>query len=232
MGELYRLEFPNGKSYIGITKQTAAQRFARHVKKTRAGQRNAVNNAIQKYGVDAVRVVTLVVADWGYLCAAEKRAIEAFKTRAPRGYNLTAGGEGVPGLPCSPSTREKISKANSGRKLTDAQRAKISKALRMRGPVTEATRRKLSEAITGKTHAAAVRAKCGVANIGRTITEEAKAKQRATVLAKGGGVCFDARRGKWLAYVKVARKTKILGRFDTQEAARAARSAKIKEMYP
>jgi hypothetical protein len=228
VGELYKLDFPNGKSYIGITNETALKRFTRHVKKANAGQKQAVTNAIRKYTPQAVRVSTLVVArDWEYLCALERKAIAAFGTREPHGYNLTDGGEGVLGLECRPETRAKLSAANSGRKLTVAQRAKISAALKQRPPPTEETRAKLSTANTGKVHSSETRAKCGVANIGRVISPEAKAKQRATVLAKGGGVCFDKTRGKWLAYCKVDRKTKILGRFDTEALARQARNEAI-----
>ncbi|MEK0418306.1 MAG: hypothetical protein RI949_2312 [Pseudomonadota bacterium] len=233
MGELYRLDFPNGKSYIGITNETAALRFARHIKKANAGQKQAVLNAIRKYSPRQIKVRTLVIADdWGYLLDLERKAIRAFGTKAPRGYNLTDGGEGVLGLGCAPETRAKISAANTGRRLTDEQRAKLSDALRRRGPPSEATRAKLSGANSGKTHSPETRAKCGIANLGRAISDEEKAKQRATVFAKGGGVCFDKARGKWLAYYKLNRKTKILGRFDTKELARAARDAAVKREYP
>jgi hypothetical protein len=233
VGELYRLDFPNGKSYIGITNETAALRFARHVKKANAGQKQAVLNAIRKYSPGRVKVSTLVIAnDWGYLLDLERRAIQAFGTKAPSGYNLTDGGEGVLGLECRPETRAKISAANLGRKMTDEQRAKVSEGLRRRDPPSETTRAKLSAANSGKIHSPETRAKCGVANLGRVISGEEKVKQRTTVFAKGGGVCFDKARGKWLAYYKLDRKTKIIGRFDTQELARAAREAAVKQQYP
>ena len=231
MGALYILTFQNGKQYIGITSQTTELRFARHWKKSIAGQDNAVNRALRKYGRDAVSARTLVIADdWGYLCLLEKSAIKAYNTLAPNGYNCTLGGEGVLGLPCEPATREKISKANTGRKLTEAQKGKISAALRARGPVSSETRGKLSVANTGKVMPPDIRRKCGLANIGRVMGPEAKAKQRATVIAKGGGVCFDKARQRWLAYVKVDRKTKILGRFDTEALAREAREQALSEI--
>lgn len=232
MGALYCLTFPSGKQYIGITTETVRSRFLRHVKKTQAGQKNAVNLAIAKYGAHTVQVRALVVADdWNYLCAMERRAIAVFETLSPNGYNLTSGGEGVPGLPCRNDTRRKISKANKGRVLTEEQRIKLVAALRRRGPPSEETRKKIAAGNTGKKHRAETKAKCGLANLGRVITPEEKKKQRETVFAKGGGVCFDKTRGKWLAYVKKDRKTKILGRFDTPEAARSARETALRELW-
>lgn len=231
MGELYALTFPNGKQYIGITNQTADVRYARHWKKTAAGQNNAVNHALRKYGRAAVTVNTLVVADdWDYLCELERRAIAAFGTFAPGGYNTTHGGEGVLGLACKPETREKIAAANRGRKFTDEQRAKVSEGLHNRPPPSPETRAKLSKATKGRTHSEESKRKCGIANVGKKMTPVMKAKQRLTVYAKGGGVCFDKGRDKWLAYVKIDRKTAILGRFDTEAAAREARNKKQAEM--
>jgi hypothetical protein len=231
MGELYALTFPNGKQYLGITNQTAEARYARHWKKTTAGQNNAVNHALRKYGRAAVTVKTLVVADdWDYLCELERRAIAAFGTFAPGGYNTTHGGEGVLGLVCKPETRAKLSAINTGKKYTPEQCARLSEILRKRPPPSPETRAKLSAALMGKTHSEESKRKCGVANIGKKMTPAMKAKQRLTVYAKGGGVCFDSTRGKWMAYVKLNRKTTILGRFDTEAAAREARNKKQAEM--
>lgn len=232
MGVLYALHFPSGKIYIGITRETAEARFARHVKKANAGQPQAVCGAIRKYGRSSVRVETLAIAEWGYLQDLERRAIQVFKTQAPDGYNLTQGGEGVLGVVCRPETRAKISAANKGRQLTQEQRLKVSEALRRRDPPTAETRAKISVANKGRTMPPEVRAKCGLANVGRVISPEEKAKQRATVFAKGGGVCFAASKNRWLAYVKVARKTKIIGRFKTEAEARAARTEAMKVLHP
>ena len=50
--------------------------------------------------------------------------------RAPEGCltNMTLGGEGISGKPCTDETRAKMSKANKGRTHADEIRAKISKA--------------------------------------------------------------------------------------------------------
>src|SRR3990167_9897883 len=88
-GCLYRLMFPNRKAYIGITKCTAEARFAQHAKAARIAKTGcAVHLAIEKYGSESVKVETLVVADAEYRKQLEPKAIEAFNTRAPHGYNL------------------------------------------------------------------------------------------------------------------------------------------------
>ena len=233
MGELYRLRFPSGKAYVGITVGTAQRRFRKHVANTNAGLDNAVHSAIKKYGAESVEVETLVVAsDWDYLCELEKCAIEAFGTLAPKGYNLTTGGEGVPGRSPSPEERERIAAKLRGRKIPEEQRLRLVEGLRRRAPPTAETRAKLSKANKGRKITPEHRAKSGLANIGRVISEESKAKQRATVFAKGGGVCYCEARGKWLAYVKVARKTKVLGRFDTEAKAREVRNEALAALHP
>jgi group I intron endonuclease len=96
MGCLYRLTSPSGKAYIGITSKTADERWSVHQMRVREGRSQAIQKAIRKYGAENFKVETLVIADdWQYLCDLERKAIIAFGTRAPTGYNLTAGGEGV-----------------------------------------------------------------------------------------------------------------------------------------
>ncbi len=95
MGELYKLTFPSGKSYIGITSTTAAERFEKHWL-NRKSLHFAISLALRKYGRASVTVETLAMEeDWTLLCAMEIAAIESHGTRAPGGYNMSAGGDGV-----------------------------------------------------------------------------------------------------------------------------------------
>jgi group I intron endonuclease len=117
MGCLYQITSPSGKSYIGISSKTTAERWAKHVEHS-LGKREsgALYSALRKYGSDAFMVKTLVIADkWHYLCDLERKAIAVFGTKAPNGYNVTDGGEGVP-----------------GRVLTDEQRANLSSGQKRR----------------------------------------------------------------------------------------------------
>lgn len=108
MACLYRITFPGGKSYIGITVMTAPQRFYRHASAAKKGSKLAVHAAIRKYGEGTAKLETLAIASWEYVKELEKKVIAAFDTRPPRGFNLTDGGDGITGHKHSERTREKL----------------------------------------------------------------------------------------------------------------------------
>lgn len=111
MGCLYQLTSPGGKSYIGISSKSTEDRWAKHTEHA-FGKRNAgaLYAALRKYGVESFKVKTLVIADdWDYLCEIEKRAIVAFGTKSPNGYNITDGGEGTVGRIIDDEERSNIS---------------------------------------------------------------------------------------------------------------------------
>ena len=69
-----------------------------HQMRVNEGRSQALQLAIKKYGADTFKLETLVIADdWEYLSDLERKAIQAYGTMAPGGYNLTIGGEGVIG---------------------------------------------------------------------------------------------------------------------------------------
>jgi hypothetical protein len=94
MGTLYKLDFSSGKSYIGITECSAEKRFLQHQKSATAGLRFPVYEAWRKYG--APKLSTLAILESYDLGATEIRAIKAFGTLAPNGYNISEGGERSP----------------------------------------------------------------------------------------------------------------------------------------
>lgn len=93
------IDFPNGKSYVGITSFSAAERLAGHLYETaRWGNKKYVGSALTKYA-EQFTVTELVYSDdWKALCALEKQYIAHYKTKKPLGYNLTDGGDGSKGL--------------------------------------------------------------------------------------------------------------------------------------
>lgn len=127
-GFLYRLTFPNGKAYIGITSWTVEARFLEHCANARRKNRTyAVHAAIRKYGPENIKVETLASADdWAFLGDMEIKAIAEHGTYSPSGYNLTRGGEGMFDL-CLES-RLKKSAALVGRVISPESRKKISEA--------------------------------------------------------------------------------------------------------
>ena len=157
--QLYKLDFPNGKSYIGITSKTAQERFIGHCNP--AQKQNLCQKAIHKYGKENVIINVLAECDnWELLCIAEQEAIEKFNTITPNGYNLTLGGEGTYGLKWSEESKSKLSEIgkknmtedkkmcllmiNKGRKATEDTKNKISEAGKKRASPSEETRKKLS----------------------------------------------------------------------------------------
>jgi hypothetical protein len=126
--QLYKLDFPNGKSYIGITSRTAQKRFVGHIASSRNRPRGIVSFAIGKYGSENVALTVLGECDnWELLCLAEIEAIEMLNTKSPNGYNLTDGGDGCLGRQKTAEEIEKIRRANLGRKATDEAKSNMRK---------------------------------------------------------------------------------------------------------
>lgn len=197
-GCLYRLTFPNGKSYIGVTKNSATRRFAKHVSVSESNTERSflVHRAILKYGASNVVVETLAVGVWHYLMQLEVRAIAAFNTKAPNGYNIADGGQGRVGVKASEETLIRMRAAQRGRTVSDETRARISasksgkkqsadaiaaRAKALKGHAVSAqTRAKLSAANKGHPVSAEQREKLSAAGMGNRHTAETRAKMSAS----------------------------------------------------
>ena len=189
MGELYQLFFPeSGKSYIGITTKTAIWRYSIH-KKMVTGKRNyPLYNAWRKYGDPSLSILAVLEND--ELAGTEIRAIRAFKTLAPNGYNLSLGGELAPskhplvaqkisksltGKKLSQATKDKIGAIHKGKTLSDKHKAAISK--RHKGThLSEERKRKLVEANKKRTY---LKGWHHTAETCRIISESQRGKKRS-----------------------------------------------------
>jgi hypothetical protein len=166
--------------------------------------------------------------------------------------NLTDGGEGGYGAVRSQETRDKIGRANKGKKLTPEHIEKMRIAnlgkkhtdlakekcrAAMLGRVfSDGHRIKLSAANALRTHTSESRAKMSAAKRGGTHSGEHNSKIRASGLQKGPqtnnvtgykGVRPSASRKKWLAKITTDKPTE-LGSFKTPEqAARAYDAAAV-----
>ena len=121
---VYKHTCPNGRAYIGITKQNLERRW-------RSGTHYDYNRRffleIVKYGWDNFKHEVLA-SGLSYEAAKQKETeyIEKFKTADERfGYNQTLG-VGGKGFTKSLETREKLSKAHRGRKLSPEHCRRIS----------------------------------------------------------------------------------------------------------
>lgn len=171
MGQLYALDFPNGKRYIGITTKTAEVRFKGHEQALRTAKTNGpmLYRAWRKHGAPALTVLAIVEDE--DLFETERRAISVFGTLSPGGYNLTEGGEA--GCSQHPEVRAKIGAAS--RNPSDETRAKLSAAGRGKKMSPEAIAKR-SAARRGKKRSPEAVAKTNAANRGRKHSAEARAR--------------------------------------------------------
>jgi group I intron endonuclease len=146
----------NGKIYIGQTKYSLDKRIAQHIK----DNKTPVQKAINKYGLESFEISIIDEADTRKeLSEKEVYWIKELNSKAPNGYNLTDGGDGL--INPTKETREKIGKASSIRnkgsigwnagltKETDERLMKLSKKLSGRKQ-TEESNDKRSNSLSGK----------------------------------------------------------------------------------
>jgi len=161
----------NGKRYFGITSQNPERRWG----KGGNGYKSTPHfySAIQKYGWDNFShtiLYTELTQEQAY--EIEKYLIATYKTQDRQyGYNILEGGQAttIPpeirdkmskamrgnknglGHPCSEEKKQKISKAQKGRKLTEDHKKKLSEAAKKRHvPCTQDKKEKLSKSYPNK----------------------------------------------------------------------------------
>lgn len=116
----------NGKLYVGLTTLRVANRWAIHLNAASSGSSSAIHCAIRKYGagVFVVEQIATLLPGMGIddLRQLERDIIAQEGCMAPRGYNLTTGGEGMVGTEFSDIQRNKLSAA-----WTDDRKADLAK---------------------------------------------------------------------------------------------------------
>jgi|SRR5882762_437772 len=134
----------SGKMYVGVTSRTLAKRWNQHLYD--AGHRGCghFHSALKKYGAKAFHREVLISTDDAHsLFNLERLFIVLFQTTDLRfGYNLSAGGEGNPGLSISAERKLAVSNAQRGKPKSAEHRAKLSAALKGRGAFYDKTGQK------------------------------------------------------------------------------------------
>mgnify|MGYP001575065568 CR=1 FL=1 len=150
-GCLYKIDFTNGKSYIGVSKFGLEARMKGHRDAARRpNPKTALHRAMAKYGETAYSASALIIAkDFEYLKLMEIAAISAFGTKLPNGYNMTDGGDGQLGVLFSPETREKIASKRRGKDTMPPETRKKLAGLLKGRIFSDEWRRKLSLAGMG-----------------------------------------------------------------------------------
>ena len=98
-GYIYKIPFPNGKCYIGLTRRTIEERWKEHNKDAKGGDTKCLYNAIRKYDmIDTFQMIEIDTAETKEeLCKKEIAHIEINNSNSAgiNGYNMTDGGDGV-----------------------------------------------------------------------------------------------------------------------------------------
>lgn len=186
--KVYKHTSPNGKCYIGITRQDPKMRWRKdgsgYIKNTYFW------NAIQKYGFENFKHEILFSGLTKE--EAEQKEIEliAFYQSDNRnfGYNIEHGGNSVGKLSDetkkkialanknrSPETREKLRNAVLGKKFSIEVRQKMSQS-RIGREFSEDSRKKISDALTGIKRSDETKQKISDSKSGKKLTEEHKQK--------------------------------------------------------
>lgn len=122
---VYRHVFPNGKIYVGVTSQRPKSRWknGKHY-----AYNSIVGRAIDKYGWENVIHEILFLGLSGIEAKSkEQELIKEYQTQdISRGYNLTAGGDGMVGFKTREETKAKLSAINTGKHHTEESRKKMS----------------------------------------------------------------------------------------------------------
>jgi group I intron endonuclease len=106
----------NGKSYIGKTEKSLATRRDLHLATAKQKSQFAFHKAIVKYSSSAFEWQVLDTAEnLQDLNQKEQHYISLYESFGPKGYNMTAGGEGQSGWVPSEQTRQTWSQQRRGK---------------------------------------------------------------------------------------------------------------------
>ena len=118
-GSIYKIIFPNGKHYIGLTTTSLEQRTKQHKQSAKSGDTKCLCKALRKYDmVETFELIEIDTADTlEELCEKEIRYIAEYNSyyMNGNGYNMTYGGEGNHGYVFTEEDKQKISEAQKKR---------------------------------------------------------------------------------------------------------------------
>lgn len=142
-GFIYKLTCTvNGKGYVGLSAVAFKKRMQGHRSKALSGKLEigcrALNNAIRKHGWDAfTKEIIMHNVPKAELGRAEQAMIAAHGTLAPRGYNLSIGGETSPML--VPAIQERARVVMQSREVVEKRR-KVFGSVRFKERVSKASK--------------------------------------------------------------------------------------------
>jgi group I intron endonuclease len=140
----------DGKVYVGKANDVK-RRWEKHRAAAREGSDGLLYRAMRKHGVEnfQIRVIDEADDESYVLNTLEPMWISRLRDEGAELYNLTNGGDGIPGLVHSEETKRKMSESQRGKKISDEQKLKL-REVNLGKTHSKETRRKLSEASSGK----------------------------------------------------------------------------------
>ena len=98
-GYIYKIQFPNGKHYIGLTTTSIEQRTKEHKRLAKSDDTRYLYNALRYYNmVDTLKLIEIDTADTlEELRKKEIGYIIEYNSYYKNGYNMTFGGDGANG---------------------------------------------------------------------------------------------------------------------------------------
>jgi hypothetical protein len=131
-GKIYKIVFPNGKHYIGLTTRILDERKKEHNESAKLENptKKIVHRALKKFNmIDTFQLIEIdnTATSIEELYEKEKFYIEQYNSyyKNKKGYNMTFGGDGNHGYVFTKADRKKLSKAQKKRCENPVIRAKL-----------------------------------------------------------------------------------------------------------
>ncbi len=135
-GYIYKIQFPNGKHYIGQTICSLEKRKREHKSAAKSGLTNVLYNALRKYEmVDTFELIEIDKADTSEeLSEKEILYIQEYNSyyMDGNGYNMTFGGEGANGYVYTENDKLRFSEAQKKRFENPEEKEKLSRGQKKR----------------------------------------------------------------------------------------------------
>lgn len=182
IGTLYRLEFADGKSYIGACLCTASRRYHRHKRLALSGDTAPVHDAWRRLGAPQLIILHSSITE-SIIWREEKKTIRLNDTVVPNGYNAHNGSDKPPGHLGKPG-------GMLGRKHTDAARQKMRQSslgkpgTNLGKQFSPEHKERIRQANLGKKHSAQSIERMSAAHRGAVCSDEHKEKIRQALIGR------------------------------------------------
>lgn len=196
----------NEKLYIGITKLSLAERWAKHLKDS-INPKYPLHCAIKKYGVSNFKIDLLEESNKKeYISSLEEPTIQKFNSRS-HGYNVALGGYGGD-LGPEANNKRKLTIANRSnedkKKLSDLQRKRQCGKTKYNdaGRLSQSIKVTGNQFALGSIHSEETKKKISNSSIGKIVTDITRQRMSESAIINNNGTRFAGRRVSCLCCLK------------------------------